>query len=470
MPLGRLTVDLGSAAGAREGQRFLVWPAEAAPGAGHAAKGEIALLEVRRGSSLAEVMYQADPAWNILPGDRLTRVREADPEHTAHSGERRDALTGLLLYRDFLETWAARRDDHPSFTLALMRLPGADHPGDTRTETGLRDLAAACKETLGPDALGGRHSLGGLIWFLPGTDPKQARTRAAALLDRLDRSGADKPVIGLAPHPYLSFARADALENASKALEYAALLPEPHLGTLDTLALNIHADKLFAQGRLYDAIEEYKLALLADRTNTMARNSLGVTLARTGDLAGARRQFQTVLRKNPKDLFALYNYGHACQRAGKTKEAREAYRACLAVDKSHAFALIRLGELAQAARRFADAKRYFNRAAETEQGKGPTRRALARLALAQNDPETAREHLHQALIHDPMDALALHLMAKLYLDGGEDPEVAEALARQSAALMPHQPRFWKELARALTAQNKHTEAATTLARAETAGS
>lgn len=473
MPLGRLRTDLGSASGAREGQRFLVWPPtserDGTSGSAPASKGEISLLEVRRGASLAEVMYQADPSWNIEPGDRLTRVREADPGHTEHSGERRDALTGLMLYRDFLETWAARRDAHKTFTMALMRLPEADHPGDERTETGLRDLAAAATDVLGPDAVGGRHSLGGLIWFLPDTNAKAAATLCSKLQKRLEGSGAAIPAIGLAPYPFLSFSRADSLDNAAKALEYATLLPEPHLGTLDTLALNIHADKLFAQGRLYDAIEEYKLALIADRSNTMARNSLGVTLARTGDLAGARRQFKTVLNKNQKDLFALYNFGYACQRAGKTKEARQAYQACLKVDKQHAFALIRLGELSQASRRFADAKRYFNRAAETEQGKGPTRRALARLALAQNDPETAREHLHQALIHDPMDALALHLMAKLYLEAGEDPEVAEALARQSAALMPDQPAFWKLLAKALTTQNKHTEAATTLARAETAG-
>jgi len=469
MALGRLTVDLGSAVGAREGQRFLVWPGDAAPNAQPACKGEISLLEVRRGSSLAEVMYQADPSCAPKPGDRLTRARDADPAHTEHSGERRDGLTGLLLYRDFLEFWANARNNSKSFTLALMRLPDSEHPGSNRTETGLRDLAQTCSETFGKDAIGGRHSLGGLIWFLPETSGKQATALSKKLLDHLERLDATLPAIGLAPYPQLSFARADVMDNAAKALEYALLLPPPHLGLLDTLALNIHADKLFAQGRLYDAIEEYKITLLADRTNTMARNSLGVTLARTGDLAGARRQFKTVLDKNPKDLFALYNFGYACQRAGKAKEARKAYRDCLAVDKKHTFALLRLGEMAQSIRRFADAKRYFERAASTENGQGLTRRSLARLALAQNDPETAREYLHQALIHDPLDALSLHLMARLYLDGGEDPEVAEALARQSAALMPNQPKFWQELARALTAQNKHEEAATTLARAETTG-
>ena len=465
LPLGRLTVDLGSAVGAREGQRFLVWPGgPEAPGGPAAPKGEIALLEVRRSYSVAEIMTQADPGQPLAAGDRLTRIRQAVPKTLDGPGQGRDALTGLLRYRDFLEHWAAVRDRQRTFTLALMRLP--DDADPRLTEAALNGLAQAAAAAFGPEAVGGRHSLGGLVWLLPATAARQAAALCEKLLEQLARSGAPAPAIGLAQFPWLSFSRADTLDNAAKALEYARLLPAPHLGRCDSLALTIHADKLFAQGRLYDAIEEYKLALLADRANTTARNSLGVALARTGDLAAAKRQFKTVLNRNPKDIFALYNYGHACQRTGKAPQAREAYRACLAVDKAHTFALIRLGELAQTARRFADARRYFLRAQGTPGGQGLTERYLARLALAQNDTEQAREHLHQALIHDPMDALALHLMARLYLDAGEDPEVAEALARQSAALAPGQPRFWAELARALTAQGKHQEAATTLARAE----
>jgi tetratricopeptide (TPR) repeat protein len=465
--LGRLTVDLGSAVGAREGQRFLVWPGDACGGQPAAPKAEIALLEVRRSHAVAEIMTQADPGSPPLPGDRLTRIHEAAPEPHDGPGPRRDALTGLLRYRDFLEHWAGARESLRTFTLALMRLP--DDADPRHTETALNDLARAAAATFGPGAVGGRHSLGGLVWLLPATAAQQAAGLCEKLLARLAASGTPAPAIGLAQYPWLSFSRVDTLDNAAKALEYARLLPAPHLGRCDSLALTIHADKLFAQGRLYDAIEEYKLALLADRANTTARNSLGVALARTGDLAAAKRQFKTVLGRNPKDLFALYNYGYACQRTGKAPQAREAYRACLAVDKTHTFALIRLGELAQAGRRFADARRYFLRARNTPGGQGLTERYLARLALARNDTEQAREHLHQALIHDPMDALALHLMARLYLDAGEDPEVAEALARQSAALAPGQPRFWAELARALTAQGKHQEAAATLARAEQQG-
>ncbi|BBD09958.1 tetratricopeptide repeat protein [Desulfovibrio ferrophilus] len=464
LPLGRLTVDLGASVGAREGQRFLVWGGTNDPKGAPTCKGEIALMEVRRGHSLAEVMHQADVSLNVEPGDRLALIQETDP---AENGGKADAdmLTGLPTYRDFLKQLVTERDKHETFSLVLLRLPDMDRPSDSLTETRLRDLASACTKIFGESALGGRTSLSGLAWLLPETSGPKAKKLCEKLLESLPPDF-PRPAAGITKHPFLSYSKADALDNAHKALEYAILLPEPHIGLVDSLALNIHADKLFAQGSLYDAIEEYKLALTADRSNIMARNSLGVCHARMGDLSAAKRQFNTVLGKNPKDVFALYNFGYICQRMNQIKEAREAYKKCLILDPEHLFSQIRLGQLSQKNRRFADARRYFEKASALPGGKGLTRRYLAQLALAKGDVEEAREHLHQALIHDPKDAPSLALMARIYLDNGEDPEVAEALARQASALAPGHAPFWKELARALSAQGKQQEAAEVVDRLE----
>lgn len=467
LPLGRLRLDIGSTVGAREGQRFLVWPPAGDGNAPPVCKGEIALMEAGRGRSLAEITQRTDPALAVAPGDRLTLVRETDPASDGADGPRdgADPLTGLLAYRNFLTCLARERDAWERFSLVLLRLPDDEPHEASAAQTRLRELAEAANAAFGPHAVGGRVSQGGLAWALPGVAGKRARDLCLKLARALPE-GFPAPAMGVAHFPWLSFSRADALDNAHKALEYARLLPAPHVGLLDSLALNIHADKLFAQGRLYDAMEEYKLALLADRRNTMARNSLGVCHARLGDPAAARRQFRTVLGHKPDDVFALYNYGYACQRAGRAKEAREAYKKCLALDAEHVFALIRLGQLSQQNRRFADAKRSFERASALPGGQGLTRRYLANLALARGDAEEAREHLHQALVHDPKDAASLHLMARIYLDNGEDPEVAEVLARQAAALAPGHPPFWKLLARALEARGRADEAASVLERAE----
>jgi predicted Zn-dependent protease len=72
--------------------------------------------------------------------------------------------------------------------------------------------------------------------------------------------------------------------------------------------------------------------------------------------------------------------------------------------------------------------------------------------------QAARELLHQALRRNASDAMALHMMADLYLDGGEDPQLAESLARHSVVLAPERASAWLTLARALDCRNLPAQA------------
>jgi len=435
-------------------------------------KGEVALMEALEQTALAEIMHQGDPGWKIEAGDKLTLLRESlgPASQNPQSGdqdteEQRDMLTGLLLYRDFLLAWTRERERCQQFTLALLRVGLGDETLDhALAEQQAAEAATLAKELFGQDILGGRYSLTSLLLYHPemtGEEATERYTDFAQRLRRLDIHAA----VGLAVHPFLHFRKADALENARKALEYAQLLPTPHVGVVDSLALNISADKQFSQGDLYGAMEEYKLALLADEDNTLARNSLGVCLARLGRLDQARQHFEEVLSRDKKDVMALYNLGYVFQRKGEIKEAREAYKRCLKAQPEHVYALIRLGQLSEKQNRLAQARTYYNRAAALEDGAGVTQRYLARLSLKQERVEEARERLHQALLHDPKDAFSMHLLAKLYLDNQEDPSIAESLARQSAALRPENRAFWLELARACDVQGKQREAREAYSRA-----
>ena len=76
----------------------------------------------------------------------------------------------------------------------------------------------------------------------------------------------------------------------------------------------------------------------------------------------------------------------------------------------------------------------------------------------------ARELLHEALLRNPQDAASMLLLANIYLDGNEDPAVAELLARKSAGLHDR-PEAWQTLARALRALDREDEARLAEARA-----
>jgi len=493
LPLSRLVVNLGQGVDAKEGQRFLVWsPPEGGrslktPGRASErvsgrypsmVKGEIILMETREHVSFAEVLHLTDPNWSIEPGDRLLLAQEPEGLFAAETAMdaplKLDRGSGLLSHTDFIRQLTQARQGQSVFTLALVSLPEpGPELGEERqpqraaapSEARVQELAMLCREHFGQEVLGGRYSTGILSFFIPGLDPLVLRERFSAFMDLAGTRLGVKLAVGLAGYPFLNFGKADVLENCRKALEHSRFVPGQALAVFDSTSLTISADRLFTVGDVYGAMEEYKLALLADETNELARNSLGICLARLGRMAQAKTEFEKVLTLEPKNVMALYNLGHACHRLGETVMARKAFQRCLKHNPKDFYSLLRLGRMAEESGRLTNAKKYYEQAATEPAGKGLSMRPLARVALGLGRASEAREFLHQALLFDPKDAFSLNMLARLYLDGGEDPAVAEALARQSAALRPDQKGFWKDLARALERQGKTEEARQALARA-----
>ncbi len=468
LPMNRLVVSVGASVGAQEGQRFLIWSRKGGRQGGSHYKGELILMEVSQEESLAEVMHMNDPGQTVEPGDLLTLLKGHAPSaQTAAPGDQRDAITGMLLYRDFLHHLRLAGENNTVFSLALMRLSvegDAAEKFHNHSEQVVGEAAALARETFGEDLVGGRFSMNSLVFFHPGLTAEETLTRHRPLHKALAERGVDAAV-GVAGHPCLTFKKADALENCRKALDFALLLDAPRLGVFGSLAMTISADKHFSKGDLYAAVEEYKQALLADPENVLALNSLGVCEARLGRLTEARERFEGVLARERGNLMARYNLGYVHQKLGELPQAKDQYRRCLKKDPGHLFSLVRLGQVAEYEGSLALARRYYNKAAGLEGGEGVTRRHLGRLAYKQNRLEEAREMLHQALLHDPKDAHSLHLMARIYLDAGEDPEIAKAFASQSVALRPDQRPYWTELARAFDSLGRPTEAQRSMAKA-----
>ena len=496
LPLSRVVVSLGANMQAREGQRFSVWSIQQGREAGNKAtplyKGELALMEVHENTSVAEIIHIGDPAWSIAAGDRLVMQPEEQAGASVSTGEARpDPATGFLRYGDFLARWSEEREKTDRFALSLLRFSLASTPDDTglsatpetadtppahseaETDTGhgsplmdslhnhpdrqMAAVAGLIRDVFGKDVLGGRYGLNSIILFHPGTVQSLSdnfATLACMVKEQLGLLLA----VGIAPHPYLDFRKADTLENCGKALEYALLLPEPHVGLMDSLTLNISADKRYSQGDTFGAIKEYKLALLADESNILAWNSLGICLAGIGKHAEAEHDFRQALDYNPKDIMALYNLGNLCQTSARLEEAATFFKTCLDNEPAHLFALVRLGQIAEARGNRAEARTLYEQAADMPGGKSMTYRHFAKLCIADNNEDEAREHLHSAILHDPQDAVSLQMLASLYLDAGEDPEMSASLARQSVALKPELRTGWLVLARALDALGKTEQA------------
>lgn len=528
LPLGRLRVSLGRQTKAREGLRFAV------RGADGAARGEVVLLQVREPDAVAEILHLEDAARIPEPGDSLALLdglpalsppdmenalesaagtsAGGGPDVSAGSGgasradgqgtpekvparipapavaKKRDrqGLHGALHgHGDFLNLFSREREQCARFTLSIVRLvqSGAGGSAARRPEQGMRKALelwrallapvpaqAAPPESGGTEAFGGRYGSNSLMFFHPGSAAEELLPAYAQLCAGLKKYGLEAAA-GLAGYPFLQFRKAEMQDCALKALEYALLLPEPRAGVCNSLALNISADRRYSLGDVFGAVEEYKLALLADKTNVMAWNSLGVCMAALGRQHEARRHFLEALRQKPDEAQAAricYNLGTVCQNLGERRAAARYYRRCVKSAPDHLFAHIRLGQLCEQGGRRGEARRFYEQAAAIEDASpgAPSlaRRHLARVAARQRRGGEARELLHEALLRNPNDAAAMLLLAKIYLDGHEDPAMAELLARKSVGLHDR-PEAWQTLARALRALDREDEARVADARA-----
>ncbi len=492
LPMGRFDISLGRAVGTREGQRFSVWsttyPVQTHPESSAATtelqplyKGEIVVLESGENGSVAELLQLGDPSWPLQPGDLLRFMPiETRTVHTLANTEETpmpavDAQTGLCRHGEFLARLTRAREQYTTFTLALLQVISPTEWN--KTQDAMTDVAQCFHERLQQTIpttednktknlfFGGRFALNSLIFFHAQKNPSELKEIYTTLCTDLAARGITLAV-GLTAWPFLQYRAADALDCVQKALEYALLLPTPQVGTFDSLALNISADKHHCRGDLFAAIEEYKQALLADVDNALAWNSLGVCMTGLGRHAEALRHFQEAQIRTPDDPAIAYNLGVACQSLEDWPAATEHYQHCLALTPQHVYAQIRLGQLADLQNNSETAKQCFLAATALDKNNALPYRYLARIAYRQGEYAVAREHLHHALLCNPRDPESLTLLARLYLEGGEDIELAETLARQSLALQPNRSSAWIVLARILEHRGLMREAKDALVKAE----
>ena len=489
LSMGRIRVNLGRQCKARENMRFAVWG-----NFGQSCyKGELTLLHVRDNDAIGEMLHLHDATLVPETGDRLALLdslpeldpldvgqtllgrqdqAQAPPLQHMHADATEDSET-LCSHGAFLVRLAREREKYQCFTLAVLRLsPSEAMEDDIRMRESLDSLWQSQGAQLAADehSFAGYYGSNGLIVFHPDAVGEALLLLYREMVQAVGQDGLQISV-GLATYPFLQYRKAEMQDRALKALEYALLLPAPHVGLCNSLALNISADRRYSLGDVFGAIEEYKQALLADAGNATAWNSLGVCMAALGRQHEARRHFLEALKCKPDTAMTAqicYNLGTVCQHLDERRAAARYYRRCASLEPNHLFAHIRLGQLCEQGGRRSEARAFYERAAAIEDtrtdGSSLARRHLARVAVRQRRGMEARELLHDALLRNPHDAAAMLLLAGIYLDSREDPAVAELLARRSANLHDR-PEAWQTLARALRELGREDEARLADARA-----
>lgn len=477
---GRYRINLGYSANAREGLIF-----EAREGS--RIRGHIVIQETGANSSMAELVYVERAGYMPEAGNSLhlidSRGKAANLSVLEILGEgmeqiclaESDKRPRLLTHAEFLSQFARESARISRFALGIarMRPQNAEDAGfadiNVLYSRIVDEFGKGQGETnlLAP-LLAGRYGANSLVFFHCDLEERQ-------ILDFYRRVGEMAKNLqfsfsaGIFQYPFLNFGKEESEAYALKALEYAQLLPEPHIGILDSLALNINADKLYSLGDTFGAIEEYKLALLADSQNVMARNSLGVCMADIGKREEAVKLFKEALEQSEdRELKAkiFYNLGVVFQKRNEPASARKYYTQCVRLEPAHVYAWFRLGKINEKIGLRKAARVFYEHAAvlaeDNPELRNVAERQLARLEEDRGDREKARELLHDALLREPEDAAAMLELAKSYLE--DDLAIAEMFARKSAAIAGS-AEAWKLLATILVEQGKKEEALKAEARA-----
>ena len=185
------------------------------------------------------------------------------------------------------------------------------------------------------------------------------------------------------------------------------------------LAMNNLGVALAAEGRLEDAVEQYRRALEVRPIYAEAHSNLGVALVKLGRVAEAISHYREALRIWPAYATARKNLGTALMKAGDSGAAIEQYRLALSLRpddaETHnnlAIALASTGRAEEAVVHHREALRINPRYAQAQQDLGVT------LLAAGRSGETV-EVYRRAVQEQPRDASARRQLGAALASAGD---------------------------------------------------
>jgi tetratricopeptide (TPR) repeat protein len=348
--------------------------------------------------------------------------------------------------RPFCVLWL-RPDDRPESWLQA--------PGPALLAGVAACLDEACR---GVDGFWGVDESGLLVGVWPSWSGDQGLEAAARLQQQIRERTGRTVTIGVAAHPTLDYTPQEALENARKAADHAAFFGPDSCAAFDAVSLNISGDKYYERGEVRTAISEFQQALRLDPHNGNVHNSLGVCYGVLGDHERALESFGRALAVDPGDYMTIYNMGLICGLQGRREAALEHF---LKADALHADVfeiLFQAGRLQLEMGAAAAARPLLERAARLRPHSGNAQRLLGDCLVQLGLSEKAVGAYRKAVKANPGDSLALSALGGLFIEKGENPEIALVFCRESVRLAPDNPLFRQRLGRLYSKLDRLDEA------------
>lgn len=295
------------------------------------------------------------------------------------------------------------------------------------------------------------------LW-LPDADELRCLSISESLQAKLRKKRRETLSIGVATCPMAAFTREKIIENARKALDHAGFFEPGCRVVFDSVSMNISADKLFQQGNIHGAIEEFKAAIMLESNNLNLRNSLGVCYGVLGLFDKALEEFETVIRKNNKEIMSLYNAALVNLLMGNPGKAISGFQRAIQIDSQVFEVAFQLARIHCEHRQYEKARPYLDQAYRLRPDSGTLLRYFGDYHLQKDALNEAVSCYIKAVKLNPNDAHALSGLGYLYEILGENPEIARVFCSHSVEIEPNNGLFRYRLGRLLFKLNHYDDA------------
>jgi tetratricopeptide (TPR) repeat protein len=187
-------------------------------------------------------------------------------------------------------------------------------------------------------------------------------------------------------------------------------------------------DRYAAQGRLKEAVIEYRNAVKTEPRSYEAHAKLGRTYVRLGRAAEAYESLSRASELNPSDVGTELDLASILIAAGDYERARVRAERAVKRDSSNADALVVLGTALAGLKRLEDAVRHMERATRLSPSHAGSFTALGSMRLVQGNRAEAERLLTRAAELDQSSARPHLALANLHWAVGDREATGRALA------------------------------------------
>jgi len=264
--------------------------------------------------------------------------------------------------------------------------------------------------------------------------------------------------IGIASYPALNYEKASIFENAHKALKHAELIGPGSNVSFDAVSLNISGDRLYQEGDINGAIEEFKLALLLDPSNVNVHNSVGVCYGVLSAYENAIEHFEEAVRLDAAEVMALYNAGLINILINNNDKALEWLLKADNTEDDVFEVVFHAGKLFFDKEEKKKGRLFLEKAVQLRPNSGAAYRYLGECYMAVHMIDEAVSAYKKAIKNNPNDAASLSALGYLFDVQGENLDITTIFCQQSIDIEPDNGLFRNRLGRLYFKQNQLEDA------------